>query len=121
LHELLTFLNMQGVATFMILAQHGLLGAMQAPADLTYLADTVILLRYFEAEGAIRQAISVMKKRSGFHERTIREFQINSNGIHVGEPLRHFHGILTGTPFLHKSQTGVLSNANSSEDGNAES
>ena len=108
LHELLTFLNTQGVATFMILAQHGLLGAMQAPADLTYLADTVVLLRYFEAQGMIRQAISVLKKRSGFHERTIREFQINSNGIHVGEPLKNFHGILTGIPLFQSNQTGLL-------------
>ena len=110
LHELLTFLNTQGASTFMILAQHGLLGAMQAPADLTYLADTVILLRYFEAQGMIRQAISVVKKRSGLHERTIREFHITGDGIQVGEPLKHFHGVLTGTPFLNGEQEGASFN-----------
>jgi len=106
MHELLTFLNSQGVASFMILAQHGLIGSMHAPADLTYLADTVILLRYFEAEGTIRQAISVLKKRSGHHERTIREMTIDEQGIHVGEPLSNFQGVLTGVPLIReKNQT----------------
>jgi circadian clock protein KaiC len=98
LHELLTFLNTQNVTTFLILAQHGLVGNMQTPADLTYLADSVILLRYFEAGGEIRQAISVMKKRSGVHERLIRELHMTSHGLQVGEPLRQFHGVLTGVP-----------------------
>jgi len=98
LHELLTYLGRRGVVTFLVLAQHGLIGAMQSPVDATYVADSVILLRYFEAFGEVRQAISVVKKRSGRHERTIREFRIDSRGLRVGEALRSFHGVLTGTP-----------------------
>jgi circadian clock protein KaiC len=105
LHELLTFLNTQNVTTFLILAQHGLVGNMQAPADLTYLADTVILLRYFEAGGEIRQAISVMKKRSGPHERLIRELHMTSQGIQVGQSLKHFHGVLTGVPIYQGQES----------------
>jgi circadian clock protein KaiC len=100
LHELLAFLNQQGVITLMVLAQQGVVGAMQSSVDLTYLADTVILLRYFEAEGAIHQAISVMKKRSGNHERTIREFSVGADGVTVGQPLTDMHGVLTGIPTL---------------------
>ncbi len=102
MHELLTFLNSQGTTTFMILAQHGLIGSMQVPADLTYLADSVIILRYFEAGGALRQAISVLKKRSGSHERTIRDMKFNAQGIHIGESWKEFQGILTGVPALEK-------------------
>ena len=108
LHELFTFLNSQGVITLIIMAQHGLLGAMESPADITYLADTVLLLRYFESEGAMRQAISVMKKRSGNHERTIRELRIDSKGIHVGKPLTEFRGIFTGVPVYHGKSDGAL-------------
>jgi circadian clock protein KaiC len=108
MHELLTFLNSRGATTFMILAQHGLIGAMQVPADLTYLADTVILLRYFEAQGSIRQAISVLKKRSGYHERMIRELRIDRGGVHLGEPLRDFHGILTGVPLFQGNERKTL-------------
>jgi circadian clock protein KaiC len=100
LRELLTYLNSQGVATFSVLAQHGLLGAGTGagkPLDVSHLADNVILLRYFESRGRIRQAISVFKKRSGAHERTVREFSLSS-GITVGEPLEEFQGILTGVP-----------------------
>jgi circadian clock protein KaiC len=100
LHELLAFLNQQGVITIMVLAQQGVIGVMQSSVDLTYLADTVILFRYFEAEGAIHQAISVMKKRSGDHERTIREFSVGPDGIKIGMPLTEMHGILTGVPTL---------------------
>lgn len=101
LHELLTFLGRNGVATILIGAQHGLIGTqMQTPVDASYLADAVLLLRYFEAEGEVRQAISVMKKRGGQHERTIRDFSMNSKGLHVGPPLRQFRGILTGVPVL---------------------
>lgn len=100
LHELLSFLNQSGVATLMVLTQQGMVGQMQVPVDMTYLADTVIMLRYFEASGAVRQAVSVMKKRSGHHERTIREFSISSQGVMVGSPLTGFQGILTGTPVL---------------------
>jgi circadian clock protein KaiC len=98
LHELLSFLGNQGVATLMVLAQQGLVGAMQTPIDLTYLADTVVLTRYFEAKGMIRKAVSVIKKRSGPHETTLREFRIGKGGVSVGEPLTEFQGVLTGVP-----------------------
>nr|WP_162589537.1 ATPase domain-containing protein [Variovorax sp. RA8] len=99
LHELLTYLGQHGVATMLIGAQHGLIGTqMQTAVDASYLADSVVLLRYFEAEGEVRQAISVLKKRGGAHERTIRSFSLDSQGIHVGQPLRNFRGILTGIP-----------------------
>jgi circadian clock protein KaiC len=98
LHELLTYLGHKGVVTFLVVAQHGLIGHMETPVDTTYLADTVILFRYFEAIGEVRQAVSVVKKRSGQHERTIRELRLGGNGITVGKPLRDFHGVLSGTP-----------------------
>jgi circadian clock protein KaiC len=99
LHELLMYLGQQGVATILIAAHHGMIGAqMQAPVDASYLADAVILMRYFEAAGEVRQAISVVKKRGSRHERTIREFRLDDGGIRVGEPLRDFRGILTGVP-----------------------
>jgi circadian clock protein KaiC len=99
LHELLTYLGHMGVVTFLVVAQHGLLGQhMETPIDTTYLADTVVLFRYFEAMGEVKQALSVVKKRSGKHERTIRELRLGDAGIEIGEPLRHFHGVLTGMP-----------------------
>ena len=99
LHELLTYLGQKGAATILIGAHHGLIGAqMQSPVDASYLADTVILMRYFETRGEVRQAISVVKQRGGPHERTIREFTLDHQGIHVGEPLRRFRGVLTGVP-----------------------
>jgi circadian clock protein KaiC len=98
LHELLSFLSRHGVLTLMTVAQHGLVGQMQTPVDLTYLADSVILLRYFEQGGRIKKAISVIKKRIGRHEDTIREFRIDSAGIRLGAPLSAFHGVLTGNP-----------------------
>ena len=99
LHELLMFLSQQGVATILIGAHHGLIGAqMQAPVDASYLADAVLLLRYFESRGEVRQAISVVKKRGGLHERTIREFAMRDGTIRVGEALREFRGVLTGVP-----------------------
>ncbi len=101
LHELLAFLNQQGVITLMVLAQQGLVGAMQATVDLTYLADTVLMLRYYEALGAVKQALSVIKKRSGNHERAIREIKIGKGGIQVGRPLNDLQGILTGVPSFH--------------------
>src|SRR6185437_982850 len=89
LHELLTYLGHKGVVTFLIVAQHGLLGAhMETPVDTTYLADTVLMFRYFEAMGEVRQALSVVKKRSGQHERTIRELKLGSGGVTLGPPLR---------------------------------
>jgi len=99
LHELLTYLGQAGVATMLIGAQHGLIGMqMQTPVDASYLADSVVLLRYFEVEGEVRQAISVLKKRGGAHERSIRAFSLGSDGVRVGPPLRNFRGILSGIP-----------------------
>jgi circadian clock protein KaiC len=98
MHELLQYLNRRGAATFMTVAQHGLVGDMKAPVDVTYLADTVILLRYFEALGNVRRAMSIIKKRTGMHESTIREYRIDSRGLTIGEPLDGFHGILRGVP-----------------------
>jgi circadian clock protein KaiC len=98
IHELLQYLNRQGVSTFLTVAQHGLVGDMKSPVDVTYLADTVILLRYFEAFGQVRRAISIIKKRFGSHENTIREMRITNRGIALGEPLENFQGILRGTP-----------------------
>jgi len=105
MHELLTYLNQQGVLTILVLAQHGLVGTMQSPIDLTYLSDNVLLLRYFEAAGQLRRAISVLKKRTGGHEPSIREYRIDKLGVRVGEPLSQFSGILTGVPrFSGKSE-----------------
>jgi circadian clock protein KaiC len=100
MHELLQYLNRQGVMTFLTVAQHGLVGDMKSPVDVTYLADTVILLRYFEASGRVRRAISIVKKRTGAHEDTIREFSIGHDGITLGEPLAGFQGVLRGVPAL---------------------
>ena len=98
MHELLSYLGQKGVVTLLVLAQHGLVGPMQSPVDLTYISDTVLLLRFFEAGGRIRRALSVMKKRTGPHEETIREFRIGSEGLRVGPALEQFHGVLTGVP-----------------------
>lgn len=98
MHELLQYLNRQGATTFLTVAQHGLVGDMKAPVDVTYLADTVILLRYFEALGRVRRAISIIKKRTGMHEDTIREYRIGHYGIRLGEPLVGFQGVLRGVP-----------------------
>src|SRR3954454_11059661 len=98
IHELLQYLNRRGAATFMTVAQHGLVGDMKSPVDVTYLADTVILLRYFEALGAVRRAVSVIKKRTGAHESTIREYRIDKRGLTIGGPLDGFQGILRGVP-----------------------
>jgi circadian clock protein KaiC len=100
MHELLQFLNRQGATTFLTVAQHGLVGDMKSPVDVTYLADTVILLRYFEATGRVRRAISVVKKRTGPHEDTIREYRIGKDGFKLGEPLVGFQGVLRGVPTL---------------------
>jgi circadian clock protein KaiC len=98
LHELLTYLGQKGVSTLLLLAQHGFVSPdASAPVDASYLADTAILIRYFEAFGVVRQAISVMKKRTGKHERTIRELRFD-DGIQVGAPLRNFQGLLAGHP-----------------------
>jgi circadian clock protein KaiC len=98
LHELLQYLNRQGAATFLTVAQHGMVGDMKQTIDVTYLADNVIMLRYFEALGHVRRAISVIKKRTGSHEDTIREFRINEHGFDVGPALETFQGVLRGVP-----------------------
>jgi circadian clock protein KaiC len=98
LHELLQYLNRHGVATLLAVAQHGMIGDMKQTIDVTYLADTVIILRYFEALGRVRRAMSVMKKRTGSHEDTIREFRISNAGITLGPPLEEFQGVLRGVP-----------------------
>ena len=109
LHELLTYLGHLEVVTFLVVAQHGLLGnAMSTPIDTSYLADAVILFRYFEAQGKVRQLISVVKKRSGKHERSIREFKLGENGISIGQPLHDFHGVLTGTPVYQGDQEMLI-------------
>lgn len=100
MHELLQYLNRQGATTFLTVAQHGLVGEMESPVDVTYLADTVILLRYFEAAGRVRRAVSVIKKRTGAHEDTIREYRIDHRGITLGSPLANFQGVLRGVPTL---------------------
>ena len=101
LHELLTYLDTRGVATFLLMAQHGLVSnELEAPADISYLADTVVLLRFFEARGGVRKAISVIKKRTGPHETTIRELTFGTEGVRVGAPLTEFRGVLTGVPML---------------------
>jgi circadian clock protein KaiC len=111
MHELLQYLNRQGASTFLTVAQHGLVGDMKAPVDVTYLADTVVLLRYFEALGRVRRAISIIKKRTGAHEDTIREYRIGSQGITLGEPLMGFQGILRGVPELVEERTKLLETA----------
>ena len=99
MHELLSFLNESGVATIIIVAQHGVVGShMTTPLDVSYLADSVVLLRFFEAQGTVRRALSVMKKRTGEHEATIREFRMGSDGLRVGKSLSEFQGVLTGVP-----------------------
>jgi circadian clock protein KaiC len=109
LHEILMYLAQQGVATLLIGAHHGIIGSqMHTPVDASYLADAVILLRYFEAHGEVRQAISVVKKRGGVHERTIREFGMHGGQIQVGDALRKFRGILTGVPVYEGANEPLL-------------
>ncbi len=109
LHELFIFMNQNGVSTMVTVAQSGMAGpGMHSPVDTTYLADNVILFRYFESFGRVRRAISVVKKRSGNHERTIRELDMTKEGIQIGEPLHEFQGILTGVPTFHGSREQML-------------
>ena len=112
MHELLQYLNRRGASTFVTVAQHGLVGDMKAPVDVTYLADTVILLRYFEAMGRVRRAVSVIKKRTSPHEDTIREYRIDRNGITLGEPLIAFQGVLRGVPELIGDSSKLLEATN---------
>jgi len=98
---MLTYLGDHGVATILVMAQHGLIGSnMISSVDVSYLADCVVLLRYYEAEGELHKAISVMKKRSGDHEKAIREFSMGEGGLKVGPPLKQFRGILSGIPIV---------------------
>ncbi|MDO9417693.1 ATPase domain-containing protein [Pararhizobium sp.] len=116
MHELLQYLNRQGATTFLTVAQHGLVGDMKSPVDVTYLADTVILLRYFEALGKVRRAVSVIKKRTGSHEDTIREFRISHNGLKLGLPLDGFQGVLRGVPTLVSQAGPLLPHAGAGDD-----
>jgi circadian clock protein KaiC len=115
MHEILTYLNQQGVVTVMILAQHGMVGQMASPVDLTYLSDSVVLLRFFEAEGRIRRAVSVLKKRTGTHEDTIREFGIDKQGLRVGGTLKEFRGVLTGVPTFEGERSSLLKDRRGNE------
>jgi len=108
MHELLSYLNQLGVVTILVLAQHGLMGPMQTPLDISYLSDAVLMLRYFEAGGRVRRAISVVKKRGGLHEDTIREFRLGPDGLAVGPPLTNFRGIFTGTPVYEGGDQPLL-------------
>jgi circadian clock protein KaiC len=108
MHELLTYLNQHGVVTVLVLAQHGLVGHIQSPVDLTYLSDAVLLLRFFEAFGELKRAISVVKKRTGGHESSIREYKIRPDGLQVGEPLRNFSGVMTGVPRYVGAEDNLL-------------
>jgi circadian clock protein KaiC len=109
LHELTSYLNLKRVVTIFILAQHGLVSAAEAPVDLSYLADTVVSLRYFETSGEVRQSIAVIKKRSGPHEKTLREFKVEAGrGLRIGKPLKEFHGVLTGLPVFHGTADDVI-------------
>jgi circadian clock protein KaiC len=115
LHELLSYLANKGVSSLLTLVQHGIFGApVDEAAEVSYLADTVLLLRYFEFQGVVRQAMSVVKKRSGTHERTIREFRVDAGGIKVGAPLSQFHGVLTGVPNYIGTQEPLLASSPSS-------
>lgn len=112
LHELTSYLNQLGVVTILVMAQHGMVTALETPVDLSYLCDTVINMRYFETEGAMKQSIAVIKKRSSDHEKSIREFMLDgSRGIKVGKPLTSFQGILTGAPHYKGDREDILHRA----------
>jgi circadian clock protein KaiC len=111
LHELFSYLGQKGAITLLTVAQHGMVGTMTAPVDASYLADVIILLRYFEAAGRIRKAISVVKNRSGAHEDMIREFAMGPGGLHIGDPLADFHGVLTGVPTYTGSAAPLMDKA----------
>ena len=108
MHELLSYLSQRGVLTILVLAQHGLVGPMDTPLDISYLADSVIMLRYFEFEGSVRRALSVVKKRSGNHEHSIREFKLSNKGITVGPALKGFKGIFSGTPVYEGDKAPLM-------------
>jgi circadian clock protein KaiC len=107
MHELLNYLNQSGITTMLILGQHGLVGDMRSDIDLSYLSDTILLFRFFEAKAEVRTAISVVKSRTSSHERSIREFKLGAGGLEVGEALRDFEGVLSGLP-SYKGDTSLL-------------
>jgi circadian clock protein KaiC len=111
LHEMFAYLNQKGVTTIIVVAQHGMIGGSKGDIDVSYLADTVLLFRYFEVQAEIRRAVSVFKKRTGAHKRTIHELVIDAKGIHIGEPLRGFTGIMTGVPEYRGSLKMAEANA----------
>jgi circadian clock protein KaiC len=115
MHELLSYLSQMGVLTMLVLAQHGLVGPMDTPLDISYLSDAVLMLRYFEYDGTVRRALSVVKKRSGHHEHTIREFRLSPGGVQLGPPLKGFSGIFSGTPTYIGEESPLLAG----EDGQA--
>ena len=108
MHELLSFLNQSGVITILILGHHGMVGELRATIDLSYLADSVIMLRFFESDGVVRKAISVMKTRTTQHERTIREFRLDAGGLTLGPPIRGFSGVLGVAPRWTGEQADLM-------------
>lgn len=108
MHELLSYLGQQGVLTILVLAQHGLVGPMETPLDISYLSDAVLMLRYFEHDGTVRRALSVVKKRSGDHENTIREYRLSKGGVQLGPPLKGFKGVFTGTPTFSGEEAALM-------------
>jgi len=108
MHELLSYLGQLGVLTILVLAQHGLVGPMDTPLDISYLSDAVLMLRYFEHAGSVRRALSIVKKRSGNHEHSIREFRLTSSGLSLGPPLVHFRGIFSGSPIYIGEDSSAL-------------
>jgi circadian clock protein KaiC len=116
MHELLSYLNQSGVITLMILGQHGLIGDIRTNIDLSYLADSVVLLRFFEVAGVVRKAISVLKTRTTAHEPTIREFMLGPRGVIVGEPLKGFRGVLAGTPIWGGTEGDLMDLGSAAED-----
>lgn len=108
MHELLSYLGQKGVLTILVLAQHGLVGPLETPLDISYLSDAVLMLRYFEHAGVVRRAISVVKKRTGDHEKTIREYRLARGGIRLGPPLREFSGIFAGSPTFTGDEAALM-------------
>ncbi len=107
MHEMLSYLNQQGIITLLVLGQHGMIGEIRSEVDLSYLSDSILLFRYFEAEGRLLKAISVVKSRVTEHESSIRQFGLGRNGITIGEPLSDFEGVLTGAP-SYRGSTKLL-------------
>lgn len=115
MHELVSYLAQQGVVTLMTLGQHGVMGNLRLDVDISYLADTVVMLRFFEAEGEVRKSIAVIKTRTSDHERSIREFKIDRDGVSIGAPVLGFTGILSGQPVLTSSTGELFASRSSAE------